>query len=44
VNWNNTLQKESIAKINKYHFNWICPADGEPIKNKGQIIELYDPI
>jgi len=40
MNWNNKLQKESISKINKYHFNWICPAHGEPIKNKGQINEL----
>ena len=40
MNWNNKLQKESISKINKYHFNWICPAHGEPIRNKGQINEL----
>lgn len=40
MNWNNEIQEESIAKIDKYHFNWICPAHGEPIKNKGQINEL----
>ncbi len=30
--WNQSLAKESIKKINKYDFKWICPAHGEPIK------------
>ncbi len=41
MNWNDDLSKESIAKIDKYQFKWICPAHGEPIKNNGQLKELY---
>ena len=41
MNWNDALSKESIAKIDKYQFKWICPAHGEPIKNNGQLKELY---
>jgi glyoxylase-like metal-dependent hydrolase (beta-lactamase superfamily II) len=40
-NWNNSILKESIAKIDKYDFEWICPAHGEPIKRKGRLKELY---
>jgi glyoxylase-like metal-dependent hydrolase (beta-lactamase superfamily II) len=41
MNWNDTLLNESIAKIAKYDFKWICPAHGEPIKNDGQLNDLY---
>jgi glyoxylase-like metal-dependent hydrolase (beta-lactamase superfamily II) len=41
MNWNDSVLKESIAKIDNYDFEWICPAHGEPIKMDGQLKELY---
>ena len=41
MNWNDSVLKESIAKIDNYDFEWICPAHGEPIKRDGQLKELY---
>ena len=35
MNWNNSLLKESINRIDKHDFEWICPAHGEPIKING---------
>lgn len=32
MNWNDSLIRESIAKIDKLSFKWICPAHGVPIK------------
>ncbi|MGZ7043988.1 MAG: MBL fold metallo-hydrolase [Methanobacterium sp.] len=37
MNWNDSLLMESIAKINNYDFEWICPAHGEPVKRDGQL-------
>lgn len=41
MNWNDSILKESIAKIDNYDFEWICPAHGEPVKRNGQLKELY---
>lgn len=41
MNWDDSILKNSIAKIDDYDFNWICPAHGEPIKRDGQLKELY---
>ncbi len=41
MNWNESLLKESIAKIDKYDFEWICPAHGEPIMRDNQLKNLY---
>lgn len=32
MNWNTPILKESIKKLNDFHFKWICPAHGEPIE------------
>lgn len=40
-NWNNSILKESIAKIDNYDFEWICPAHGKPIKREGKLEELH---
>lgn len=37
ANWNNSIIKESIIKIDQYDFEWICPAHGEPIKRDGHL-------
>ena len=37
ANWNNSILKESILKIDEYDFEWICPAHGEPIKRNGHL-------
>lgn len=44
ANWNNTILKESIAKIDKYKFKWICPAHGEPIKRDSHLKEFLKNI
>jgi len=41
MNWNDSVLKESLAKIDNYDFEWICPAHGEPLKRNGQLKELY---
>jgi len=40
MNWNTSMARESIKKVADYHFEWICPAHGEPIKRDGQLKEL----
>jgi glyoxylase-like metal-dependent hydrolase (beta-lactamase superfamily II) len=37
MNWNDSILKESIRKIDNFDFEWICPAHGEPIKKDGQL-------
>ncbi len=32
MNWNDSLLRESISKMDNYDFEWICPAHGEPVK------------
>ena len=41
MNWDDSVLKGSIAKMDNYDFEWICPAHGEPIKRDGQLKELY---
>ena len=41
MNWDDSVLKGSIAKMDNYDFEWICPAHGEPIKRDGQLEELY---
>lgn len=41
MNWDESLLKESIAKVNKYNFDWICPAHGEPIRNSSRLNNLF---
>lgn len=41
MNWNDSVLKESTAKIDNYDFEWMCPAHGEPVKRDGQLKELY---
>ena len=41
MNWDDSVLKQSIAKIDNYDFKWICPAHGGPIKRDGQLKELY---
>jgi glyoxylase-like metal-dependent hydrolase (beta-lactamase superfamily II) len=41
MNWNDSVLKESLVKIDNYDFEWICPAHGEPLKRNGQLKELY---
>jgi glyoxylase-like metal-dependent hydrolase (beta-lactamase superfamily II) len=43
-NWNNQIIKESIAKIDEYDFEWICPAHGEPIKRDGHLKDFIKKI
>jgi glyoxylase-like metal-dependent hydrolase (beta-lactamase superfamily II) len=40
MNWDDSLQRESINKISNYDFDWICPAHGDPIKRNGLLEEL----
>lgn len=37
ANWNTSVLKKSVVKIDKYDFNWICPAHGEPIKRDNHL-------
>ena len=37
MNWNTHISMESAKKVADYHFEWICPAHGEPIKRDGQL-------
>ena len=41
MNWDGSVLKQSIAKIDNCDFKWICPAHGGPIKRDGQLKELY---
>lgn len=41
MNWDTPMSKKSIKKVADYHFEWICPAHGEPIKRDGQLEKLY---
>jgi glyoxylase-like metal-dependent hydrolase (beta-lactamase superfamily II) len=31
-NWDNSMLGDSIGKINRYRFKWVCPAHGMPVK------------
>ena len=44
ANWNNSILKESILKIDEYDFKWICPAHGEPIKRDGYLKDFIKKI
>ena len=44
ANWNNSILKESIAKIDEYDFKWICPAHGEPIKRDSHLKDFIKKI
>ena len=44
ADWNNTILKESIVKIDEYDFNWICPAHGEPIKRDNHLKDFIKKI
>jgi len=41
MNWDDSVLKQSLTKIDDYDFKWICPAHGGPIKRDGQLNELY---
>jgi Zn-dependent hydrolases, including glyoxylases len=41
-NWNNSILKESIVKIDAYDFKWICPAHGEPIKRDSHLKDFIN--
>ncbi len=41
MNWDDSILKQSIAKMDTYNFKYICPAHGGPIKEDGQLKELY---
>ena len=41
MNWNDSILRESMTKIDNYDFKWICSAHGEPIKRNRQLEELY---
>ncbi|HEX3013874.1 MAG TPA: MBL fold metallo-hydrolase [Methanobacterium sp.] len=43
-NWNNSILKESIFKIDEYDFKWICPAHGEPIKRDSHLKDFIKKI
>ncbi len=40
MNWNDSIIHESIAKIDKLSFKWICPAHGVPIE-RGNLWEEF---
>jgi len=44
ANWNNSILKESVVKIDEYDFKWICPAHGEPIKRDGHLKDFIKKI
>ena len=44
ANWNNSILKESIVKIDEYDFKWICPAHGEPIKRNSHLKDFIKKI
>lgn len=44
ANWNNSILKESIVKIDEYNFKWICPAHGEPIKRDNHLKDFIKTI
>jgi len=44
ANWNNSILKESIVKIDEYDFKWICPSHGEPIKRDSHLKDFIKKI
>lgn len=40
MNWDDSILKESVNKINNYDIQWICPAHGEPLKINNKL-EVY---
>jgi glyoxylase-like metal-dependent hydrolase (beta-lactamase superfamily II) len=44
ANWNNSILKKSIVKIDEYDFKWICPAHGEPIKRDNHLKDFIKKI
>ena len=44
ADWNNSILKESIVKIDEYDFKWICPAHGEPIKRDSHLKDFIKKI
>lgn len=44
ANWNNSILKESIVKIDEYDFKWICPSHGEPIKRNSHLKDFIKKI
>lgn len=40
MNWNDSLLQESIEKIGKLSFKWICPAHGVPVE-RGDLWEKF---
>ena len=44
ANWNNSILKESIVKIDEYDFKWICPAHGEPIRRDSHLKDFIKKI
>lgn len=41
MTWNASISKQSIAEVDRYDFEWICPAHGEPMKRGEQLKGLY---
>ena len=44
ADWNNSILKESVVKIDQYDFKWICPAHGEPIKRDNHLKDFIKKI
>ncbi len=44
ANWDNSIIKRSIVKIDEYDFKWICPAHGEPIRRDGHLKDFIKKI
>jgi glyoxylase-like metal-dependent hydrolase (beta-lactamase superfamily II) len=41
MTWNGSISKQSMAKIDNYSFEWICPAHGEPVRRGEHLKGLY---
>lgn len=40
LNWDESVLKESIKKMDNYSFNWVCTAHGEPIMRNNIKIDI----
>ena len=44
ANWDTSILKESVIKVDEYDFKWICPAHGEPIKRDNHLKDFIEKI
>jgi glyoxylase-like metal-dependent hydrolase (beta-lactamase superfamily II) len=36
LNWDTSISRESVKKVDELAFKWICPAHGDPAERNGK--------